>query len=184
MGGIYADINYIFYRRPDNECNTYDFFSESYSAEYMMSIDNFFFAARPNHPVIISTQNTVRKNMLSPSKSLKILYNESISSFTDKASADPIGKSFFKEAHKNGNVDVIFPKSPSKISRNDSVYTEDRDYFFENLETNTWRLCPEYRDFIRQEKQQEEYTLAHELCPLMQNIIGEGLPDSGSWKHD
>ena len=185
MGGLYADINYIFNRVPDKEINSFDFFSVTYSTNYIMSIDNFLFAAKPNHPVIVKTQQTVRDNIVSPSLSLAKTYNESVASFTDKATADPIGNSYFKAAHKDGNIDVVFPKPPSEYDLS-AIYMADKniDKAEEQLTFNLLKLCPEFKPIHIQQEQQEEYTKSHELCPLQHDIIGHDSSDGRTWTDD
>lgn len=182
MGGLYADINYIFNRVPDKECNSFDFFSVSYSESYIMSIDNFFFAAKPNHPVIIHTQHTVRNNLVSPSYNLATLYNKSVATFTDKATADPIGNSYFKAAHKDGNIDVVFPKPPSEYDLSPTcTASKNIDKAEDQAMFNLLKLCPEFLPIHIQQEQQETYTESHEICPLQHDVIGHDSSDGQTW---
>lgn len=182
MGGLYADINYIFNRVPDKEINSFGFFSVTYSTNYGMSIGNFLFAAKPNHPVIVETQQTVRDNLVSPSLSLATLYNKSVASFTDKATADPIGNSYFKAAHKYGNIDVVFPKPPSECDLSLTCMADENiDKAEDQFTFNLLKLCPEFKPIHIQQKPQEEYTESHEICPLQQNTIGHDSSDGQTW---
>ncbi len=190
IGGVYADINYIFAKIPDHECRTYDFFSVTYSLSYSLSIDNFIFGAKPHHPVIQGTQDTVRKNLITPSEFLENLYNDSVSSFTDKATADPIGYNFFKFAHRDSNVDVVYPKPPyinNGIITTDSI-DSDEDDFINNAMENTRLYCPEHQDNLSKKLSQLEdftqYIIEYELCPVEKQIIGHDSADGRTWAND
>ena len=148
-----------------------------------MSIDNFLFAAKPNHPVIIKTQQTVRENIVSPSLDLAKTYNNSVASFTDKATADPIGNSYFKAAHRNGNIDVVFPKPPNECDLNPTC-KPSKPFDIEGTNYgafNLLKLCPEHKTNLMQQDQQQKYTASHELCPLQQDIIGHDSHDGRTW---
>ncbi|MEQ9116012.1 MAG: hypothetical protein RLN62_04370 [Rickettsiales bacterium] len=177
MGGVYADINYEFSRTPDRESVRYDFFSTTFSLSYSFSIDNFMFGAVPQHPVIKTAQETVRKNLLEPSQMLQKLYNTSIASFTDKATADPIGYSYFQAAHQDGNIDVVYPLPADK----------ERDSAMEELVTEEFnedfvRLCPELKEVLSSDNGEfESYMKHHEICPIDEHMIGRDGVNGHSW---
>ena len=183
MGGVYADINFIFNRVPDIEINRFDFFSTSYSMSNLMAIDNFFFAAKPDHPVIARVQDTVRDNLIYPSFSLATIYNASLASFTDYATAAPIGDGYFKAAHQNDNIDVIFPKPPRTCELDSSCSsTSQAAEAQDQLIFNLMNICPTLKPDLMLKIQQEEYAITHgEMCAVPHNIIGIDSTDGRTW---
>jgi hypothetical protein len=194
FGGVYSDINYIFCKVPDFESKSYDFFSATYSLEYHLSIDNFIFGAKQNHPVILCAQKMVRQNILDPPSKLKDLYALSVSSFTDKATADPIGHCFFSAAHQRDDIDVVYPKPPTMS--NDGKIMEDsikptntsrgiiREKVFENMLLH----CPDVHKTLLLKEQEkkiyDKYMEDHEICAAPKIIIGHDSTDGRTWAND
>ena len=105
-----------------------------------------------------------------------------MASFTDKATADPIGNSYFKVAHQNGNIDVVFPKPPSECELSTTcTIRNDFDSINSKEMLNLISICPELKHSLVKQIQQAEYTSTHELCPLQQNIIGKDSSDGKTW---
>ena len=52
MGGVYADVNFVFTRDVEPEIYKYDFFNHSVYGFYM---ENSFFGAKANHPILGET---------------------------------------------------------------------------------------------------------------------------------
>jgi len=191
MGGVYADINYIFSKAPDRELNTYDFFSVTYSPNYMLSIDNFIFGAKPYHPVIKKTQEIVERNFNNPPPYIEAVYNQSINHFTDLATANPIGFGYFNAAHQDGNVDVIYPRWSSHDRNNNYYGNQDIDYerdMNDMVNTNVNLYCPDLNHSMQ--KMQEDkmkrleymsYVMGNEFCPADDYIIGEDSTDGRTW---
>jgi hypothetical protein len=188
LGGVYADINYVFEKVPDSIINTYNFFSTTFSYDYHFSIDNFMFGASPSHIVIQTAQNLVRDNLVYPGPELRALYNQSISSFTDKATADPIGYSYFNSAHKDGNIDVIFPKHEAQ-SREFNDFPQ-KCYGIESF--NNFLIVSVYCSVIAKRLLDESLKIIHndnqlvsmEMCPLDKHIIGSDSRDGRTWVED
>jgi hypothetical protein len=192
FGGVYADINYIFSKVPDYESRTYDFLSATYSLSYHFSIDNFIFGAKPHHPVIECAQKMVRQNLVDPSPELKELYNSSISDFTDKT-ADTFGYCFFNAAHKDCNIDVVYPK-PTEMRDDGTILEFDivhptksaPSILEKNILNNMLLYCPDIHKVLLERKQQgyeyEKYLYDHELCAVPnKTVIGHDSHDGGTW---
>jgi hypothetical protein len=107
FGGVYADLNYIFKRDVTSEAHKYNYFSHTYNSIY---IDNFFFAANAHHPIIQKILHMVDRNLNDPPLYISSYYNQKSSKITDMATANPTYLSYYLEANKNGNIDVIYPK--------------------------------------------------------------------------
>jgi len=190
MGGVYADMNYVFTKVPDRECNSFDFFGVTFGSSGYLSMENFIFGAKSNHPVIATTQTEVRKNLEDPSAELQELYNNYIGDFTNRATAAPLGDSFFGAAHQEDNIDVIFPRptlgeSEAKTQEEYLICKHHtNDLFIKNLK-NMSIYCPHMHKDLKEQFQKDEenceYIVNHEICPVEKDIIGYDSKDGGTW---
>ncbi len=187
MGGLYADINYEFAKAPNMESQTFDFFTATFDPKaYHFSIDNFMFGAKPNHPVIQETQNLVRENLLNPSPLMQELYKESIKDFTDKATADVFGYSYFTKAHEGDNLDVVYPYPYKSTEANAKDTEDDQLEYFEPFLHATKAFCDEaMQDRIAARLKEfsyfSEYLQEHEICAVEKHIIGYDSTDGLTW---
>ena len=119
FGGVYADLNFKFFRSPEDELHKYDFITMG---------TNDFFAAKAEHPILSSLLNTVEENLVNPP-----LYIQEIIPDCQKTLAmtyEPFmyGLSYTKESNKNGNVDIIYDYLPAyTIDENGDVKALDQD---------------------------------------------------------
>jgi hypothetical protein len=108
FGGIYADINFVFNpgHNIGHEVHTYNFFTISYGGLY---IDNFFFGASPQHPVVKKMVELVHRNLTNPPKYIARIFNKNSPCYTDKTTADPTHLAYSFAANQDDNVDVVYP---------------------------------------------------------------------------
>lgn len=181
FGGVYADLNFMFNRDVTNEAHTYNFFTKTYGAYY---IDNFFFGASPNHPVVNKAVELVERNLVNPPKYLTEIKNQNSRVLTDMGTAHPILLAYYKEANKDDNVDVVYPLTKEKESTYDFIDESDPDaYFISDDESALIRMeitrakCPEegiYIDFVK-------YINDHEICGDEIYNVGCDLEDGETW---
>lgn len=102
-GGSYADLNFKALRSIDSEMKTYDFFAQD--------CINYFFSAKPNHPIIEGLVKKVEENIDNPPAYIQEIDNKDIFTKTVVTSLLPFCMSYLKHAHQDDNQDIIFPSS-------------------------------------------------------------------------
>jgi hypothetical protein len=120
LGGVYADLNFVFTRDVEKEIHTYDFFSHSVTASTM---ENSFFGAKANHPILNEALNLVDNNLNNLDLITQICKTNS--SITDIATFNPINTAYYIAANSN-TTDVMYP-----------------DYRHNDVEENTLPLSQE-----------------------------------------
>jgi hypothetical protein len=169
MGGVYGDLNFIFNRDLTSETHKYNFFSKTYGSFY---IDNFFFGASPNHPIIENIVSTVEANLLKfPDYMLSV--DNSARVVTDMLTANPTYIGYYNASNKNGNIDVIYPTTVSDHS--DIVESSVNEELLSRMMYN----CPEEAKFI----ELLFYFAANEFCGDQVFDIGYDTPDGLTWLH-
>jgi hypothetical protein len=156
FGGVYADLNFIFNRDITDEAHKYNFFTQAYKEHY---IDNFFFGASAHHPVVAKMVALVERNLVTPPNYLSSI-NQDSRVLTDMGTANPTFLAYYKEANKNGNIDVVYPKNYEQINTD---LAQDK--------------CPEqqiYSDFLK-------YIHDHEICGAEIFNIGHDSTDGQTW---
>lgn len=103
FGGVYSDLNFEFIRTIDDETNKYDFFAQDFV--------NYFFAAKPNHPVLVDLVKTIKENLNTPKDHIRTIDSNDIFTKTIFTSLLPFGISYIKNANKYGNTDIVFPSA-------------------------------------------------------------------------
>ena len=80
LGGVYADINFIFNRDITDEVHKYNFFGQTYGKHY---IDNFFFGASPHHPIVQKIIEIVEGNIVNPPEYISSIKSPNSRDITD-----------------------------------------------------------------------------------------------------
>lgn len=112
-GGFYWDLNYNLNRPLDEEAHTFDYFTQSFSGFY---IDNFFFAAKPGHPILKEWLKIIERNFCNPPQYIQEIQKAgSVSKMTDTMTANPSAWSYYKKSNMDGNIDVVYPSNPEEI---------------------------------------------------------------------
>lgn len=148
-GGVYADINFEFNRDLDTEISNFDFMTMNYDIDGIY-IDNFFFMAKPNHPVMNGIQEIVAENFSDNANDYfkflqsQIKYSKNIPQATDLMTANPTFSSYFINANINNNIDVIYPfclnyKKLFTINNIEYLHEENRNDFDVSLDQNLIR---------------------------------------------
>jgi len=108
FGGVYCDLNFALKRGIDEDTFKYDYFSQD--------TINYFFAAKPNHPILVEILNTVDRNLNNPPLYISTLENEG---FSTKVSNNPVATktifitllpfsiAFLKAANRDDNKDMM-----------------------------------------------------------------------------
>ncbi|KKB96653.1 hypothetical protein SZ25_00269 [Candidatus Arcanobacter lacustris] len=160
FGGVYADLNFIFNRDMTDEVHKYNFFTKTYGEHY---IDNFFFGASEHHPVVAKMVELVERNLVTPPNYLSSI-NQDSRTLTDMGTANPTFLAYYKEANKNGNIDVVYPM------------TKQENYEQRNVDLAQDK-CPEqqiYWDFLK-------YIHDHEIFGAEIFNIGHDSTDGLTW---
>jgi len=187
-GGIYADLNYIFARDLEREIHRYDFFSQTYNRNGDISINNFIFGAKPNHPVLIDLIGLVYENFYNPSEYIKSLTGRAI---TDETTAVPTGTAYYRAAN-NGTTDVVYPyidfdDASDGSDRYDFRFSSDERKFQKEVMKKKISIlkrhanCVKDIDFIEGMVRFNEYLYEHEICGTKDHLIGEDSKDGLTW---
>lgn len=102
-GGVYSDLNFKAMRNIDVEMKTYDFFAQD--------CINYFFAAKPNHPIVEELYKKVQENLNNPPAYIQEIDSGDIFTKTVVTSLLPFCMSYLNNAHQDNNQDIIFPSS-------------------------------------------------------------------------
>ncbi len=183
FGGVYADLNFNFHRHTTDEAHKYNYFTQEFSGYY---IDNFFFAASPNHPIIQKIVGMVERNIVNPPEYIANIKDQTSTKITDMSTANPTFIAYYLEANKDGNIDVVYPKG---------VYP-NRDGFYELMSYQSMDNNPEMnRGSERYEEIIEKYCPDSiwmmnlgdhphpfdNICVAERFIIGEDSKDGKTW---
>ena len=114
-GGVYADLNFKLFRSIEDELYKYDFVT--------MGI-NFFFAAKPNHPILTSLLDMVEKNLLDPP--LHIQQFDPYHTYWKQVtiSYKPFYLAYLDASNQDGNIDMRYPSRHEckRDSNQDNTY--------------------------------------------------------------
>jgi len=165
FGGVYADLNFKFNRDVTDEAYKYNFFTVT---DTKGEIDNFFFGASPNHPILEKAVNGVANNFDQTIKDLDSKHNGIL---TDIGSAIPFNLAYFSKANKNGNIDVAYPFAEYSLEDNTEYYSTE---IMQELEKNYF----DYFIFIKF----QNYISEHEICGANIYNIGVDSLDGNTWK--
>jgi hypothetical protein len=191
MGGVYADINYIFLRDVTHEALTYNYFTNTYGSYYL---DNFFFGASKGHPILHETIQLVARNMFNPPKYLSDIYNQDSRVITDMGTANPTFVAYYKMANRDGNIDVAYPKA--KIANHILNYEQTLkgeesvdDQLVRSAEIELFFERFREDDFANSYQCQHDellckfvsYLYMNEICGSDEFLIGYDSSDGGTW---
>ncbi len=100
-GGFYSDLNYIINRSPENLMERYDFFVDS-------NVENYMFAASPNHSVLKLVFDTTIDNLLRISNMGDKISGCSLTTLTNSVTYGIFSKVIAKNiAHSNSTYLII-----------------------------------------------------------------------------
>lgn len=177
FGGVYADLNFIFSRDVVDETYKYNFFTMSFGGVY---IDNFFFGASAQYPVVERILYLVERNIMTPPSYLGNIKNQNAMVITDMGTANPTYLAYYKEANTNGNVDVVYPIIPRGLLDKSAVQ-EFPEMAFEAWGREGWAIliqkCPEMALTL----ELDEYMGSHEICGSISHGIGYDSSDGLTW---
>ena len=199
FGGVYADLNYKFFKTLDAEICTFNFLTTSLDDSYQ--VENFFFIASKKHPILVTSLNDIERNLsLKTTPAWLHLYYEHNATTcdvsTDLFTYRPFMWSIYKAGHINGNIDAVYP--PSKISN----LEPPEDYFAYNttldfiLNTINALLDDSSSQFVESCIKDEEYEESDYNLGMQDNLlqscmahypfenkffIGEDGNHGGSW---
>jgi hypothetical protein len=108
LGGIYSDCNYIFYRHPEEDIYTYDFFGvTSVGSEFSGAHVNIF-GATAHHPILEEAVDFIGRRLkdIQDIISIQNLYGRYI---TYALAGESLTVPYCRYANKNGTVDIIYP---------------------------------------------------------------------------
>jgi len=165
LGGIYADLNFKFTRHLTDEAHKYNFIGKIKEAAYLhdVFIENYFFGASKNHPVLKKAMLLVERNLIDPPSYIADIVNKDARIITDLSTSYPLYLAYYTEANKNGNIDVIYPWNVDSEhnSRNSDSVLEYLDYFSSDGE-----LCTPLFDSVK-------YVAMNEICGTKELNIGD-----------
>jgi len=174
FGGVYADINFIFNRDVVEETHKYNFFTMTYGELY---IDNFFFGASACHPIMKNILSQVERNLVSPPSYIANIEDQDSTSITDMSTANPSYIAYYKEANKNGNIDVVYPIVPmdSEVYNERLGRSERVKYVVYEFDDSFRNPCDEQNYYAR------DYLHDNEICGGEAFNIGHDSPDGRTW---
>ncbi|MCT4634977.1 MAG: hypothetical protein N4A31_01845, partial [Rickettsiales bacterium] len=183
FGGVYADLNFNFNRDTTDEAHKYNYFTQEFSSYY---IDNFFFAASPNHPIIQKIVEMVERNIVNPPEYIANIKDQTSTKITDMSTANPTFIAYYLEANKDGNIDVVYPKGvyPNRESFYEPVNYQSMD---NNLEIS--KGDERYKEFIEKYCPDSIWMMNlgdhphpfDNICVAERFIIGEDSKDGKTW---
>lgn len=102
LGGVYADVDFLFDRDIEGEIHSYDFLIHDNDT-------NDFFMAKPNHPVLREALDLVRRNFYQPPEYITLAKQTPSIAITYLKTVIPLHVAYAKTANINGNIDVKYP---------------------------------------------------------------------------
>lgn len=101
FGGVYADLNFHFIRNIEDELYKYDYFAQDFV--------NYFFAAKPKHPIMTELVNIVELNLFAPPPYLTGINETEAFAKTAYTSLLPFSLAYLRASNLDSNVDIVFP---------------------------------------------------------------------------
>jgi hypothetical protein len=100
-GGVYADLDFEFVRNIEGELYKFDYFSQDFV--------NYFFAAKPEHPIVTTLLDTVERNLGTPPSYVASTNASHIFMKTLYTSLLPFSLAYLKSSNLDSNVDIVYP---------------------------------------------------------------------------
>jgi len=176
MGGVYADVNFVFTRDVESEIYKYDFFNHSVDD---FDMENSFFGAKAHHPILGETLSLVDENLNHPSKYLVAVRQKKSRKATDITTYIPFNVAYYKAAN-NGTVDVMYPahykESPDQNIQDNGICVRDSIDVIKKY-TNCEQCL---LDFYREQKKLYEHTEDRDICGTEEHVYGHDT-SAGSW---
>lgn len=191
FGGVYTDLNFVFERNLNDEIYRYDFFTEDWKPDDLY-INNFFFAAKPQHPIMKRMTELVARNVgPNPPQYIKEVIENEIKSdgppvgFTSFATANPTYIAYIQKAHEEGTIDAIYPYHLSNIDDMENVYDSS---FYQNTggdDINTLKdSFPELANACSEFSKVNDpcgHIRRNNLCPAEELYFGHEGDNGGTW---
>lgn len=186
-GGVYADVNYKFFRDAEEEIYKYDFVGQQ-NPNY--SLENFFLIAMPYHPIFNKTVDIVYDNFYHPKKLFKELEGRTV---TD-VMTHYIPLIAYNSVSNNGTIDVIYPRINSYwLSSSSPDLPPISEMIFEDaIKEQKINIIKKYMPNVPNVEEVLEKILftssknRNEICGTLQHLIGQDLAGTGasSWVRD
>jgi len=101
FGGVYADLNFHFTRNIEEELYKYDYFAQDFI--------NYFFAAKPNHPIMSELLNLIEINLFASPPYITSINETDSFTKTIYISLLPFSLAYLKASNLGSNIDIVFP---------------------------------------------------------------------------
>lgn len=178
FGGVYADLNFVFYRHMEYEVFTYHFITMTYSDYH---VDNFFFAASPHHPIMQKAIELIYRNFVNPPHYIQHILEhggEDLKRLADLTTAEPISIAYYTACHKNGNIDVVYSGETKEHQLSaDGEYDDILSQIFAISS-----ICNISGYKIDQPTANAyNHIIKHEHCPTAWHVIGTDSTDGLTW---
>jgi hypothetical protein len=105
LGGISADLGYMFERSVEVDIHRFDFFNQGTGS--FLAFENYFFAAKANHPILKRVLDLVDMNLNRPPSYL----DPSFGAPTNGTTYYPLMMAYYGAANQS-TCDVIYPGPP------------------------------------------------------------------------
>ena len=181
MGGVYSDLNFVFTRDVEKEVHTFDFFNHSTNGYHM---ENSFFGAKPNHPILSETLNLVEKNFNNPPHHIIVLSRTKSRLITDEITYMPLNYGYYMAANNN-TIDIIYPQY-KKVSDNHFEYKRIKTVCMQDptLVIEKYTSCAKsVMAWYTEQKKLDLNSEMHEICGIEDYTYGHDI-FAGSWMNN
>lgn len=138
FGGIYSDLNFECKRSIEEDLYKYDFVAQDFI--------NYFFAAKPNHPIITNLVNMVEENLNNPTSYISYMDDKAIFDKTVFTSLVPFSIAILKYNNIGDNIDMIY--SHDDHESNVDYYGNGLQEFYQGEYSSDEFKCDTFRDLI------------------------------------
>lgn len=128
LGGIYSDLNYVFYRNLEEDIHKYDFLANSYLGYDDNVVTIQIFGAIPHHPIL---EEAVDLTIVRFDAQQKIVSDLGLQGddITFVMTGYSLSVPYFKHANKNGTVDVLYPNTEDFSSDSSNATKNHQETF-------------------------------------------------------
>ena len=201
-GGVYADLNYVFDRKIENEVHKYDFFATSFDMlEQSYWIQNNLFGSKAHHPILEDAILSAKDNLAIYQKYDATLGLDIFES-TVRVSGSLLTLSYYKKANQIGNINVVYPllvdsekvvkshnsigteRSPGAMQKIIEDHTSRYKKYFQSIGAISKHISSSCADELKQTYQNEYqfmlYLLENDISLLEEMYIGYDI-EAHSW---
>lgn len=174
-GGVFSDLNFVFYRHLESDIHRYDFFAGCDGLSVVFS----GFGAIPHHPILEEAVDLIANNLGEQSKIISLLGLEenNFKAITYATTAKSLTVPYYRQANRKWTIDVLYPdNSEGHLTQIVQIEAKELDLIRKYLSPS----CNEERKKLENIFNFNVFMLNNEICGPKYGPIGKDTK-ANSW---